>query len=154
MMRQRSGQIVNISSTSGRQGRALDAPYCASKFGVVGLTESLAEEVRPFGIKVHLIMPGAVATRLWEQNRPLPLPDAALAPERVAEIIRYVLELPPDTILEHVVIAPFKARRARAAPRADAEAPAMRAADAERTVDRDEEDATLARAREPRNSRP
>jgi NAD(P)-dependent dehydrogenase (short-subunit alcohol dehydrogenase family) len=154
MMRQRSGQIVNISSTSGRQGRALDAAYCASKFGVVGLTESLAEEVRPFGIKVHLIMPGAVATRLWEQNRPLPLPDAALPPERVAEIIRYVLELPADTILEHVVIAPFKARRARTAPRADADAPAARPADGERTVDRDQEDATLARAREPRDSRP
>jgi 3-oxoacyl-[acyl-carrier protein] reductase len=144
MMRQRSGQIVNISSTAGRQGRALDGPYCASKFGVVGLTQSLAEEVRTFGIKVHLLMPGAVATPLWEQNRPLPLPDAALPPERVADLIRFLLELPDDTILENVVVAPFKARRGKAGgPRAEAAA-ATSAADRERTGPGENEVATKA----------
>jgi NAD(P)-dependent dehydrogenase (short-subunit alcohol dehydrogenase family) len=145
MIRQRSGHIVNISSTAGRQGRALDGAYCASKFGVVGLTQSLAEEVRAFGIKVHLLMPGAVATPLWEQNRPLPLPDAALPPERVAELIRFLLELPEDTVLENVVVVPFKARRARASAPRDAASSAP-GADGGRMGSRDSDDATAARA--------
>jgi NAD(P)-dependent dehydrogenase (short-subunit alcohol dehydrogenase family) len=68
MMAQRSGQILNIASTSGLKGVAFDSVYCASKFGVVGLTESLAEEVRQFGVRVHLLLPDAVATPLWDNN--------------------------------------------------------------------------------------
>ncbi len=113
MMKQRSGQIINLSSTSGRRGRALDGPYCASKFGVIGLTESLAEEVRPFGIKALAILPDAVRTPLWRQNGPIAAPEDALDPERVADLILYVLELPHDTILDHVTIAPFSTRRRR-----------------------------------------
>ncbi|MBD0347269.1 MAG: SDR family oxidoreductase, partial [Coleofasciculus sp. Co-bin14] len=45
MIAQKQGDIINISSVSGRQGRAFDAAYCASKFGIIGLSESLAEEV-------------------------------------------------------------------------------------------------------------
>ena len=111
MIQQRDGQILNISSTSGRKGRAFDSVYCASKFGVVGLTESLAEEVRQFGIKVQLVLPDAVATPLWDQNGPVAAPDYSLSPERVADVILYMLSLPGDTVLENVVISPLRARR-------------------------------------------
>ncbi len=111
MIRQRGGNIVNISSTSGRQGFAFAAAYCASKFGVIGFSESLAEEVRSFGIKVQVICPGAVDTPLWQQNASINAPGHALPPERVADLIAYLVTLPADAILQNVVIMPFKARR-------------------------------------------
>ena len=111
MIKQHAGKIINISSTSGRKGRALDSVYCASKFGVIGLSESLAEEVRQYGIKVQTILPDAVRTPLWDQNRPIGAPDYSLLPERIAEIIVYLLKLPEDTIFENIVISPFRSRK-------------------------------------------
>lgn len=110
MIANRSGLIINVSSTSGRQGRAHDAPYCASKFGVVGLSEALAEEVRHRGIRVQTIFPDAVDTPLWEQNGPIK-PEYALAPERVADLIAFMVALPEDTQLVGPAIAPFRTRR-------------------------------------------
>jgi NAD(P)-dependent dehydrogenase (short-subunit alcohol dehydrogenase family) len=115
MIRQRAGDIINISSVSGRQGRAHDAPYCASKFGVIGMSESLAEEVRGYGIRVQIVLPDAVDTPMWNQNGPVPCPPDALPPERVAELIVYMLRQPPDTMLLGVTIAPFRARRRKKA---------------------------------------
>jgi 3-oxoacyl-[acyl-carrier protein] reductase len=113
MIRNKGGQIVNIASTSGKVGRALDSMYCASKFGVVGLTESLAEEVRKYNIKVFLLLPDAIATPLWDQNGPIPAPEDALPPDRVAGLIEYMVGLPADTILQNMVIAPFRGGRRR-----------------------------------------
>jgi NAD(P)-dependent dehydrogenase (short-subunit alcohol dehydrogenase family) len=111
MIRQRAGQILNLSSTSGIKGRALDSVYCASKFGVVGLTESLADEVRQFGIRVQVVSPDAVKTPFWDQNGPVPVPDWALPPERVASLITYMLSLPEDSMLANVIISPVRTRR-------------------------------------------
>jgi NAD(P)-dependent dehydrogenase (short-subunit alcohol dehydrogenase family) len=127
MIAQKGGTIINLSSTSGRQGRAHDSAYCASKFGVVGLTEALAEEVRHHGIKVQAVLPDAVDTPLWEQNGPIK-PEIALAPERVADLIVFMAALPPDTILGATVLSPFRGRRrvvkSKAAPTTDAPAQA------------------------------
>src|SRR5437763_2931153 len=57
-----SGVIVNVSSVSGRLSSPLEAAYCASKFALEALTESLHLEVRHFGIRCVLIEPGAIAT--------------------------------------------------------------------------------------------
>lgn len=111
MTKQRNGQIINLSSTSGLKGRAFDSVYCASKFGVIGLSQSLAEEVRPHNIRVHVILPDAVDTPMWDQNGPIRAPGDALPPSRVAELIEFVLNLPHDTILGDLVISAFKARR-------------------------------------------
>jgi len=113
MIRNRRGQIVNVSSTSGLKGRAFDSVYCASKFGIIGLTEAVAEEVRYHNVRVQVVIPDAVAPPLWDQTR-LPAPPDALAPERVADLIVYMLTLPPDTVIERGVIAPFRTRRRRA----------------------------------------
>jgi NAD(P)-dependent dehydrogenase (short-subunit alcohol dehydrogenase family) len=121
MIARRRGQIINVSSTSGRQGRAFDSAYCASKFGVVGLSEALAEEVRPYRIRVHVLLPDAVDTPLWEQNGPIPRPVDALPPSRVADLIVYLLALPEDTILSNLVIAPFRSRHRTAQPRSTPE---------------------------------
>jgi 3-oxoacyl-[acyl-carrier protein] reductase len=61
------GAIVNMSSTSGRRGRAGHVAYAATKGAVIGLTASLAEELGPLGIRVNAVAPGFVATR-WMKN--------------------------------------------------------------------------------------
>lgn len=55
------GRVVNISSDAGKTGFALLAAYCASKFGVVGLTQAVAVEVAPYGVRVNAVCPGTVA---------------------------------------------------------------------------------------------
>jgi NAD(P)-dependent dehydrogenase (short-subunit alcohol dehydrogenase family) len=63
MLRQQiRGRIINIGSDSGRVGQARQAAYCASKFGLIGFTQSLARELAPAGITVNTICPGAVDT--------------------------------------------------------------------------------------------
>lgn len=62
LRKQGSGQIINISSNAGYVGFANAASYNAAKFGVIGLSEALAEEVKPFGIKVTVVAPGQFRT--------------------------------------------------------------------------------------------
>jgi NAD(P)-dependent dehydrogenase (short-subunit alcohol dehydrogenase family) len=114
MMRQGRGDIVNVSSTSGRQGRAFDAPYSASKFGVVGFSESLAEEVGRLGIRVQTLLPDAVDTPLWEQSGTTALrPRDLLPPDRVAAAILYLMLLPRDTYLLNPTLFPIRQRAKR-----------------------------------------
>jgi NAD(P)-dependent dehydrogenase (short-subunit alcohol dehydrogenase family) len=114
MIEQKQGDIINISSVSGRQGRAFDAAYCASKFGIIGLSESLAQEVSSYGIRVQTILPDAVDTPFWDQNGPNSIKaPLKLPPERVAELIVHLITLPRDTFMLNPVIAPFKARKKR-----------------------------------------
>jgi 3-oxoacyl-[acyl-carrier protein] reductase len=111
MIKQRGGHIINISSTSGRQGRAFDSAYSASKFGVIGLSQSAAQEVSQYGVKISTILPDAVDTPLWQQNVPIARTDEMLPPERIANLIIYMLTLPSDTLFIEPVVAPFRTRR-------------------------------------------
>ena len=61
LMKRRGGAIVNLSSGSGLKGGPLRNAYCASKFAVIGITESVAHEVGDHGIRCNAICPGAVA---------------------------------------------------------------------------------------------
>jgi NAD(P)-dependent dehydrogenase (short-subunit alcohol dehydrogenase family) len=118
MLAQKQGDIVNISSVSGRQGRAFDGPYCASKAGIIGFSESLAEEVSAYGVRIQTLLPDAVDTPLWDQNgsQSIRAPQT-LAPEQVAAFIVYLLSLPPDTCLLNPVITPMKSRKKRSSKR-------------------------------------
>ncbi|HEX3707694.1 MAG TPA: SDR family NAD(P)-dependent oxidoreductase [Mycobacteriales bacterium] len=83
-----SGVIVNMASIAGRIGAPGEAAYCASKFAVVGLSETVRAEVRASGVKVILIDPGPVATAFGEArghpyDRDFPKPVSA---ERVAKL--------------------------------------------------------------------
>jgi NAD(P)-dependent dehydrogenase (short-subunit alcohol dehydrogenase family) len=60
MLSRERGNIVNVASWSGKAGAAYFGPYCASKFAVIGLTQSLAKEVAPRGIRVNAVCPGIV----------------------------------------------------------------------------------------------
>jgi NAD(P)-dependent dehydrogenase (short-subunit alcohol dehydrogenase family) len=111
MMRQKQGEILNLSSTSGLRGFAYDAPYCASKFGIIGMSEALREEVRRFGIRVQILLPGPVDTDIWVQNRPVPPPEMTLPVDRVAEMALYLIGLPRDATLVNPVIVPLRPHR-------------------------------------------
>ena len=67
MMERRSGRIVNIASVAGKRGSPRLAHYCASKFGVVGLTQVLALELAPYDITVNAVCPGVIRTYMWTQ---------------------------------------------------------------------------------------
>lgn len=86
MLKQRAGIIINISSGAGKSGYANMAAYCASKFGVIGFTESLAGEL-PSGIRVYAVCPGGVDTKMY---RDMFGHQPALKPAYIAE---KVLEL-------------------------------------------------------------
>lgn len=108
MIRQRRGWIINISSSrGGLYGNPYAAAYCASKFGVIGLSESLDEEVSPFGVKVCVVLPDVVDTPILG-----PLGKArlgpSLPPSRMAEFITDLLTMPEDTILQNPLLAPFR----------------------------------------------
>ncbi len=112
MLAQKRGDIINISSVSGRQGRAFDGPYSASKAGIIGLSEALAEEVGRENIRVQTLLPNAVDTGLWAQAGGAALkPPTMLPPERIADLIVYLLALPRDTYLFNSVVAAIPARR-------------------------------------------
>ncbi len=67
MISRREGRIINISSISGKLGESLIGPYCAAKFGVLGLTQVLAKELGRYSITVNAVCPGYVWTPGWEQ---------------------------------------------------------------------------------------
>ena len=66
MLPLRRGVILNMSSQSGKAGNSQYAAYCASKFGIIGLTQSLAMEFAREGIRVNALRPGVVFTALWD----------------------------------------------------------------------------------------
>jgi len=88
MRARRGGRIVNVASISGRQGTALLSAYCAAKHGVVGLTRSLAEELRDDGIAVNAVCPGSVDTPMLQIGMPGAKP--AMSPDDVAGVVLYL----------------------------------------------------------------
>jgi NAD(P)-dependent dehydrogenase (short-subunit alcohol dehydrogenase family) len=86
MKARRRGRIVNVTSISGTLGTPEASAYNASKWGLVGLTRCLAEELRPHGIAVMGVSPGSVDTEMLKRT-PFP-PD--MSPEEVARVIAFV----------------------------------------------------------------
>src|ERR1051326_3338660 len=115
MKRQGGGQIINISSGAGRNGIKQMAAYCASKFGVIGFTESLALEVRNQNIRVSVLLPGSVATnfsrmaRRHERTSEQASVDIgySMTAEEVASVIVAMLEQPDQAWTSEVVLRPL-----------------------------------------------
>ena len=95
MIEQNSGSILNIASTAGERGFATGSAYCASKFAVLGFTESVLQEVRKHNIRVTALTPSTVNTEL-AVNAGLKIgdEDRMLQPEDIAELALATLKLP------------------------------------------------------------
>jgi 3-hydroxybutyrate dehydrogenase len=92
----RQGRIINISSIAGRQGTAELAAYCAAKHGVVGLTRSLAEELRGAKVRVNAICPGSVDTQMLREGRPGA--EALMTPADIARTALFLAADAPDAL--------------------------------------------------------
>lgn len=101
MIERKTGDIVNISSSAGQKGAPVTSAYSASKFGVLGLTESLALEVRKHNIRVIGLTPSTVVTDLAaEANLITGNPENVMQPEDLADLIVSGLKLHPRVFLK------------------------------------------------------
>ena len=87
MKSRKRGHIVNISSTAGRRGFAGGGAYCASKFGLAGLTEAMRYEARSSNVRVTCVYPSTVNTDLVKKEGMDLAPERAIQPEDVANAI-------------------------------------------------------------------
>ena len=83
--------VINISSVVGFKGYINQSVYASSKHALAGFTKVFAKEVQPYGIRVHLISPGGVATEMVKKMRPDIDPAELIQPEEIAEIVRFLV---------------------------------------------------------------
>ena len=107
MIEKGEGAVINIGSVSGKTGEANGAAYSASKFGLIGFTQSLYEEVREYGIKVAVILPGFVDTPLIPPNRQLDR-SKMIQPADVAHTVGYILNSAPTCCPVEITLRPQK----------------------------------------------
>jgi NAD(P)-dependent dehydrogenase (short-subunit alcohol dehydrogenase family) len=105
MIAKREGAVINIGSVSGKTGEANGAAYSASKFGLIGFTQSLYEEVREHGIKVAVILPGFVDTPLIPPNRQLDRSKMIQADD-IAQTVLFVLTSPATCCPVEITVRP------------------------------------------------
>ena len=106
MMQRGRGDIINISSLAGINAFAGGAIYCASKWGLQGLTACMAEDLRGYGIRVSSVCPGSVATEFSgksAQQKP-----HALRAEDVAHAVATIVTQAPNSFISQLQIRPLR----------------------------------------------
>jgi len=106
MMRQRSGMIINVSSIATKRTLPGSAAYTATKAGLEAFSRVLAEELRPHGVRVGVLVPGAVDTPIWDALGSSPPRDKMLKSEDVARAAVLMATLPPRASLEELTLLP------------------------------------------------
>lgn len=102
MKKENSGHIINIGSGAGTNGIAGMSAYCGTKFAVVGITESLHQELRDYGVKVSCLSPGSVDTGFSESKK------NKLLPEDLAESVVHMLKCPQNFHYTDVQVRPLQ----------------------------------------------
>ena len=106
MRPRRSGRIINIGSVSAKVPRTDSAAYTTSKFGLEGLTRSLALDARSSGIAVSILHPGNTVTPIWRGREEIARKEGAMSPDDIARIVVMMATLPPELNLLEGVILP------------------------------------------------
>jgi NAD(P)-dependent dehydrogenase (short-subunit alcohol dehydrogenase family) len=104
MIAKRGGDIINISSIAGKNALPNGAAYSASKWGLNGLTYSVAEELRQYNIRVTVVCPGSVNTELSPHEGKDP--NRMLQPDDVAHVVEMLVTQQPRSFVSEVVIRP------------------------------------------------
>ncbi|MCF8241428.1 MAG: SDR family oxidoreductase [Melioribacteraceae bacterium] len=104
MKKQKSGYIFNIASRSGIYGYAGSGTYSSSKFGMVGLSESLYRELAEYNIKVTAVCPSFVNTDMAQEVGATIPTDEMIQPKDISNSIRYLLDLSTAASIKEIVI--------------------------------------------------
>jgi short-subunit dehydrogenase len=104
MMAQKHGHIFNICSIASLQAYANGGSYSISKFALAGFSKNLREEMKPYGVKVTAVYPGAAFTDSWSGSGvdPLRIMEAG----DIAEIVYAASQLSPRATVEDIVLRP------------------------------------------------
>lgn len=102
-----NGLIINIGSIASKFGFDNWSVYSATKFGIGGFTHSLRKELSRKGIRVSLVMPGAVWTPIWERNGFKKTQDM-LMPEDIAMVIKSIIDMPSYVNIDEIIITHVK----------------------------------------------
>jgi 3-oxoacyl-[acyl-carrier protein] reductase len=105
------GYIINIGSLAGKNAFPGAAAYCASKFGLIGFSEALMQEVRHDHIRVSYVMPGSVNTRFGRSGEQDAATTWKLAPEDVASVVINLIEMDPRALSSRVEIRPSEPKK-------------------------------------------
>jgi NAD(P)-dependent dehydrogenase (short-subunit alcohol dehydrogenase family) len=106
MIAQRRGTIINVGSVVTSRALTGSAAYTASKYGLLGFSRVLAEEVRTHGVRVGVLSAGATDTPLWDAMPGAPARGRMLRPDQVAEAALLMASLDPNATLEEVTLLP------------------------------------------------
>ena len=106
MIQRGAGDIINISSLAGRNAFAGGGIYCASKWGLQGLSACMAEDLREHGIRVSIICPGSVGTGF--STRGSKDPSKVLSPEDVAHAVELIVTQSPQSFLSEIHLRPLR----------------------------------------------
>jgi 3-oxoacyl-[acyl-carrier protein] reductase len=106
MIRRGSGDIINISSLAGKNTFAGGGIYCASKWGVLGLSGCMAEDLREHGIRVSVICPGSVATEFSGHGSKVA--SKVLSPEDIAHAVEAIVTQGPRSFLSEIHLRPLR----------------------------------------------
>jgi NADP-dependent 3-hydroxy acid dehydrogenase YdfG len=106
MLRQRSGTILNVGSIASKRALPGSAAYTATKTAVDAFSRVLAEELRPHGVRVGVLVAGAVDTPLWDSMGSSPPREKMLRPQDVARAAVLMAALPPHASLEELTLLP------------------------------------------------
>jgi NADP-dependent 3-hydroxy acid dehydrogenase YdfG len=106
MLRQRSGTILNVGSIASKRALPGSAVYTATKTAVDAFSRVLAEELRAHGVRVGVLVAGAVDTPLWDALGTSPPREKMLRPEDVARAAVLMAALPPHAALEELTLLP------------------------------------------------
>jgi 3-oxoacyl-[acyl-carrier protein] reductase len=104
MMKRRSGHIINIASLAGKNAFAGGSVYCASKWGLLGMSYSAAEDLRGYGIRLSVVCPGTVQTGFSPHTGKDP--RKMLQPEDVAHAVEMILLEQPRSFISEVLLRP------------------------------------------------
>ena len=104
MIQRKTGHIVNIASLAGKNAFAGGAIYCASKWGLLGLTQCMAEDLRPHGIRVSAVCPGSVNTEFSPHSGKDP--GKMLQPEDVARVVETIVTQEAQSFISEVLLRP------------------------------------------------
>lgn len=104
MMKVKKGHIFNICSTASIMAYPNGGSYCISKFAQLGMTKVLREEMKPFGVRVTAVMPGATLTNSWA-GTDLPK-ERFMDVKDVAKTVWAAFALPPSAVVEEIIMRP------------------------------------------------